>query len=261
MTRSIPSKNQIIKEITDLLGLPLVETTVGSSIPSVFFSDVAGAMGIPIVSGMPVMARRIIENSGLLWHPDFSSENAPSGGGGTVTALGLLQLKNAALIWLGHSPEDLPAEYQDWEPAADWQTKRENLPRELRETIDRPGASEFRQLVLSAYENKCAITGSTSVQAIEVAHIVPYYGTESDHIENALPLRADLHKLFDKGLLVVYFHDHEKRFKVKLHDFVLHDYRELNEIDLKLPADTTSLPSRHALSEHENLFKNMWQEI
>jgi hypothetical protein len=90
---------------------------------------------------------------------------------------------------------------------------------------------------------------------------VPYYGTESDHIENALPLRADLHKLFDKGLLVVYFHDQEKRFKVKLHDFVLHDYKELNEIDLKLPADTTNLPSRHALSEHENLFKNMWQQI
>jgi hypothetical protein len=218
-------------------------------------------MGIPIVSGMPVMARRIIENTGLLWHPDFSSENAPSGGGGTVTALGLLQLKNAALLWLGHSPEILPDEYQDWEPAKDWQTKREKLPRELRETIDRPGASEFRKLVLSAYENKCAITGSTTVQAIEVAHIVPYYGTESDHIENALPLRADLHKLFDNGLLVVYFHNQEKKFKVKLHDFVLDDYSDLHETDLKLPVDTDNLPSRIALSEHENVFKKMWQVI
>jgi len=261
MTRSLPTKNQIIKEITDLLGLPPVETTVGSSIPSIFFSDVASTMGIPIVSGMPVMARRIIENAGLLWHPDFSSESAPSGGGGTVTALGLLQVKNAALIWLGHSPDELPVEYQDWEPDPDWQTKREQLPRELRETIDRPGAFQFRELVLSAYENKCAITGSTSIQAIEVAHIVPYYGAESDHIENALPLRAALHKLFDKGLLIVYFHDREKRFKVKLHDFVLHDYRDFQDIDLKLPVDSANLPSRLALSEHEELFKNMWQVI
>lgn len=261
MTRSLPTKNQIIKEITDLLGLPTVETTVGSSIPSVFFSDVASAMGIPIVSGMPIMARRIIENAGLLWHPDFSSETAPSGGGGTVTALGLLQVRNAVLIWLGHSPDDLPTEYQDWEPAPDWQAKRGKLPRELRETLTRPGASEFRELVLSAYENKCAITGSTSIQAIEVAHIVPYYGAESDQLENALPLRADLHKLFDKGLLVVYFHDHEKRFKVKFHDFVLHDYKDLHEIDLIPPSDIANLPSRHALSEHEELFKSLWQII
>lgn len=73
MTRSIPTKNEIIKEITDLLGLPPIETTVGSSIPSVFFSDVAATMGIPIVSGMPTMARKIIENAGLLWHPDFQA--------------------------------------------------------------------------------------------------------------------------------------------------------------------------------------------
>jgi hypothetical protein len=261
MTRSVPSKNQIIKEITELLALPPVETTVGSSIPTVFFSDVASAMGIPIVSGMPILARRIIENAGLLWHPDFSSENAPSGGGGTVTALGLLQLKNAALVWLGHSTEVLPLEYQDWEPSPDWQARRETLPRELRETLERPGASEFRELVLSAYENRCAVSGNTSIQAIEIAHIVPYYGTESDHIKNAIPLRADLHKLFDKGMLVIYFDSNDGRFKVKLHDFVLDDYRHFHEIELKLPSEVKNLPSRHALSEQQVLFKNMWQVI
>ena len=84
-----------MKEITELLGHSQIETTVGSSIPSVFFSDIAAVMGIPITSGMPSMAKRIIENAGLIWMSEFSSENAPSGGGGTVTTLGLLQLKNA----------------------------------------------------------------------------------------------------------------------------------------------------------------------
>jgi hypothetical protein len=261
MTRSIPTKNEIIKEITDLLGLPPIETTVGSSIPSVFFSDVAATMGIPIVSGMPTMARKIIENAGLLWHPDFSSENAPSGGGGTVTALGLMQLKNAALVWSGHSPEEMPIEYQDWEPAQNWKTIREALPREMRESISRPGSAEFRELVLDSYANRCAVSGITSIQAIDIAHIVPYYGVESDHIENAIPLRVDLHRLFDTGLLIIYFDGFENKFKVKIHDFVMHDYSEFHEINLELPTNVNHSPSRHALLEHQDMFKNMWQVI
>jgi hypothetical protein len=261
MTRSLPTKTQIIHETCELLGLRPLDTTVGSSIPSVFFTDVAAVMGIPIVSGMPAMARKIIENSGLLWHPDFSSENAPSGGGGTVTALGLLQLKNAALLWLGHSPEEMPSAYEDWKPALDWITKRENLTRETREAFSRPGSIEFREKVLDSYTQKCAVSGISSLQAIEVAHIVPYYGNESDHIQNAIPLRADIHKLFDKGLLIIYFSEDESKIKIKCHDFILKDYGNFHNKDLILPVDINDSPSRLALIEHQKLFKEIWQEI
>jgi hypothetical protein len=218
-------------------------------------------MGIPIVSGMPAMARRIIENAGLLWHPDYSSENAPSGGGGTVTALGLLQLKNAVSIWLGHLPEKMPSIYEDWRPAIDWIEKREKLTRDTREVVPRPGATEFREKVLDSYTHKCAVSGISSLQAIEVAHIVPYYGIESDHIENALPLRADIHKLFDSGMLIVYFEEKENKFKIKCHDFILKDYGDYHNKDLILPEDPNNSPSRFALMEHHELFKGMWQVI
>jgi hypothetical protein len=262
MTRSMPVKKLIMKEITDLLGLPPVETTVGSSIPSVFFSDVAGTMGLPIVSGMPAMAQRIIENSGLTWDTnEFSSLNAPSGGGGTVTAEGLMQMKNAVLVWLGRSSEVVSVIQVDWEPAADWREKRESLPREVKESIARPGASEFRTAVLSEYENTCAISGYSATQAIDVAHIVPYYGEESDNIENAIPLRADLHKLYDKGFLLIDFDNSTKKYKVKVHDFIVADYSHIQGSELRIPVEKSKSPSLRALEIHNESFKNMWQVI
>lgn len=261
MTRSLPTKNQIMKEITDLLGHPQIETTVGSSIPSVFFSDIASAMGIPITSGMPSMAKRIIENAGLTWMSEFSSENAPSGGGGTVTTLGLLQIRNAVLIWLGHDSLGIPDQYLDWEPDPRWLEKRNKLPRNLTETIKRPGADEFRKYVLSVYNNTCAVSKFTTTQAIEIAHIVPYYGTESDHIENVIPLRTDLHKLFDKGLLNIAFSEKDKTYEIEIHDTIKNDYGNFHETTLSLPGDKNFAPSRFALSEHQELFKHLWQTI
>lgn len=250
-----------MREITDLLGHQQIETTVGSSIPSVFFSDIASAMGIPITSGMPTMAKRIIENSGLVWMPEFSSENAPSGGGGTVTTLGLLQIKNAVLIWLGHDPQGIPDQYLDWEPDPQWQEKRSKLPRNFRETIERPGSNEFRKYVLDIYNNKCAVSMFTSTQSIDIAHIVPYYGIESDHIENVIPLRTDLHKLFDQGLLRVTYNEMDKKYKVKVHDSIKNDYGNFHGNELNLPSDDNFTPSRFALNEHNELFKNLWQII
>ena len=250
-----------MKEITELLGHSEIETTVGSSIPSVFFSDIAAAMGIPITSGMPSMAKRIIENAGLVWMPEFSSENAPSGGGGTVTTLGLIQIKNAVLIWLGHDSQGIPDQYLDWEPDPQWKEKRSKLPRNLTEVIERPGANEFRKYVLGIYNNTCAVSKFTATQAIEVAHIVPYYGTESDHIENVVPLRTDLHKLFDKGLLNIIYSKRDKKYKVRVHDTIKNDYGNLHETELSLPSDENFTPSRFALSEHQELFKHLWQVI
>lgn len=106
----------------------------------------------------------------------------PSGGGGTVTAIGLLQVKNAVLEWLGKPIDPLPAEviFDEWAPNVDWKEMRMTLPKELREVATRPGAGDFRDLVLTEYDSQCAITQNKTVEAIEVAHIVPYFGPESD---------------------------------------------------------------------------------
>jgi putative restriction endonuclease len=67
----------------------------------------------------------------------------------------------------------------------------------------RLGQSSFRVLVTDAYQRRCAITGESTLVALEAAHIIPYSG-EGDHdVRNGLLLRADFHRLFDVGLVGV----------------------------------------------------------
>jgi hypothetical protein len=220
-------------------------------------------MGIAIVNGMPAMARKIVESSHLPWHEDFSSENSPSGGGGTVTALGLLQVKSAVLVWQGKPPLQLPVNivFQDWEPSIYWESMRASLPKELADVIQRPGAAEFREQVLAEYDFKCAVSGCSSIEAVDVAHIVPYFGLESDEIQNAIPLRADLHRLFDRGLLSIEYEQSEKIYVTKIHDFVIKDYASFHNSKVEIPKDPFSKPSKVALKIHKELFKEKWTVI
>lgn len=263
MTRSIPKKSQTMLEISHLLGIPEILPTVGSSVPSVFFTSIASEMGLPTVNGMPAMAKIIILNAHLTWHDEFSSELAPSGGGGTVTALGLMQVKNAVLVWQGKDPEPLPAEviFEDWEPNKNWLEIRKTLPKEVREVTMRPGAAAFRDLVLTEYDNQCVVTGYRAIEAIDIAHIVPYYGPESDEIQNAIPLRADIHRLFDQGLVRIEYDSSIRKYIVKMHDFILDDYSDYHNKALILPHDALSFPSRSALLEKQKLHKHLWQII
>jgi hypothetical protein len=71
----------------------------------------------------------------------------------------------------------------------------------LREITIRQGQGAFRSGLLTAYEGRCAITGSAVKQVLEAAHITPYLGPETNHISNGLLLRSDLHTLWDRGLI------------------------------------------------------------
>ena len=263
MTRNLPKKSQIMTEISLLLGIPEIAPTVGSSIPSVFFTSIAAEMGIHSVHGMPAMARKIIENSHLTWYEEFSSELAPSGGGGTVTALGLLQVKNAILVWQGLEAEPLPTEmiFEEWKPDENWEHLRNLLPKTEQEVTTRPGASAFREMVLTEYDNQCVVTGFRTVEVIEIAHIVPYYGTDSDEIQNALPLRSDIHKLFDRGLLRIVYDNSTRKYITLIHDYVMDDYSDYHEKKLIMPHDSLSSPSKAALLEQHKIHKRMWQII
>ena len=263
MTRSVAKKSQTMREISLLLGLPEISPTKGSSVPSVFFNSVAGEMGIPVVNGMPRMARKIIEAAHLPWRDNFSSEIAPSGGGGTVTALGLMQVKNAVLVWQGKAPEPLPEElvFEDWHPDLRWEEIRADLPREYREFIERPGARDFRNLVLNEYDSKCVVSGTTALETIDVAHIVPYYGEQSDEIQNAIPLRADLHRLFDRGLLRIIYEPSIRDFIVQIHENVSKDYSGYHGTKLFIPVDALSAPSKFALAEQHKIFSDLWTVI
>lgn len=75
--------------------------------------------------------------------------------------------------------------------------------RVLREVVRRRGQGKFRQALLAAYESRCAITGCPVVPLLEAAHITPYLGIEMNSISNGLLLRADIHTLWDLGLIAV----------------------------------------------------------
>lgn len=64
----------------------------------------------------------------------------------------------------------------------------------------RPKQRELReQLVL--IDKCCVLSGEDEISALEAAHVIPVKSGGKECVENAILLRADLHKLFDAGLL------------------------------------------------------------
>jgi predicted restriction endonuclease len=53
------------------------------------------------------------------------------------------------------------------------------------------------------YDGCCAITGCSVRDVLEAAHIHPYRGPERNKVATGLLLRADLHTLFDCGLIAI----------------------------------------------------------
>lgn len=68
----------------------------------------------------------------------------------------------------------------------------------------RLGQGKFRDDVLEAWENCCAVTGSMVLAAIRASHIKPWRASTNDERldpNNGLPLIASLDALFDAGLI------------------------------------------------------------
>jgi putative restriction endonuclease len=73
--------------------------------------------------------------------------------------------------------------------------------RGMRAICLRRGQSEFRAALMAAYGRRCTITGCAVEDVLEAAHIYPYRGAATNHVSNGLLLRADIHTLFDCGLI------------------------------------------------------------
>ena len=67
----------------------------------------------------------------------------------------------------------------------------------LAEVTARPGQAAFRRRVLSAYGSRCFITGTAFPEVLQAAHIRPVSSQGSDHEQNGVCLRTDIHDLFD----------------------------------------------------------------
>ena len=114
----------------------------------------------------------------------------------------------------------------------------------------RHGQGIFRKGLLVLYESRCAVSDFTPNAVIDAAHIVPYAKEQDHDLGNGLLLRADLHNLFDDGLLRI----EPKKLVVELSkELIKSPYAELNGAALRPRVDGT-YPSAEALDQHYRSF-------
>lgn len=115
------------------------------------------------------------------------------------------------------------------------------------EILQRRGQSAFREQLLDAYGNRCAMSEYDAVPSLEAAHIVPYADEGLSTPRNGLLLRADLHTLFDVGLLAVGPSDLRIRLSERL---AATRYEPLNMRDLRVPSEPHLRPDAEFLGRH-----------
>ena len=68
--------------------------------------------------------------------------------------------------------------------------------------------AQFRTTILDCDDHRCVLTGETTKNALDAAHLIPAAKGENDVPCNGITLRADLHRLFDADLFTF---DHDGR--------------------------------------------------
>ena len=116
----------------------------------------------------------------------------------------------------------------------------------------RLGQGGFRLLTLENYGHKCCITGETTVPVLTAAHIRPVSNEGDNALSNGLLMRADMHILYDKGLIGI---DPEYRIRVssQIREQYLNGkvyYAHDGEALRSLPQQAELQPDRMALEWH-----------
>lgn len=152
-------------------------------------------------------------------------------------------LERAAAV--GHAPE--------WVHEAEEQ-RRYGQPYLMRQRLGQTG---FRIAVLEAYGHACAITAEHSLPVVEAAHIRPYKMGGTHIVANGLPLRRDLHRLFDLGFVTI-----RPDLKLAVSPRLREDYANgrayyaLEGTAIRTPTNPEDRPSRELLEWHSDvLFK------
>jgi putative restriction endonuclease len=117
----------------------------------------------------------------------------------------------------------------------------------------RLGQASFRLAVLDAYGGACAVTGEHSLPVLEAAHIRPWAAGGAHELPNGVPLRRDLHRLFDLGYVTI---RPDLSFAVsrRLRDDYANGrtYYELAGRPIQVPTDAAAQPDRDLLAWHES---------
>jgi putative restriction endonuclease len=140
------------------------------------------------------------------------------------------------------------------DPGFDPDSVKDERERAIRAIRLRRGQPAFRAALLEAYGRRCAITGCAVEDVLEAAHITPYLGSLTNHVSNGLLLRADLHTLFDCGLLAV---EPKTRTVVVAESLKASAYAKLIGKVLRQTKVPVSAPSRRNLEKRYGMFELM----
>jgi putative restriction endonuclease len=120
--------------------------------------------------------------------------------------------------------------------------------------LPRLGQGSFRLAVMDAYGGRCAVTGERSLPAVETAHIRPWALGGGHELANGLPLRRDIHRLFDLGYVSA---DPAGTFLVRPRlkaEFANgRAYYALAGRELRAPEDPAAAPARDVLDWHSSM--------
>ncbi|MCC4241748.1 HNH endonuclease [Thalassospira povalilytica] len=116
---------------------------------------------------------------------------------------------------------------------------------------DRKGLATFRQQILRNYGYRCCILGESIVELLEAAHIQTYVDERSNHPQNGICLRVDLHRLFDEGLISI-TNEYTVQVSPKLADT---SYATLDGKAISLPSEPSAYPSVEALTYQRTAFR------
>jgi hypothetical protein len=96
----VETKDDLLFEMCNTLGLQLYQTTIGSSVPRRFFSDLLDYFELDDEGDAVSACKQLLSKAGQEWQKEYSSESTPSGGGGTITVSGMKALRNAISLLL-----------------------------------------------------------------------------------------------------------------------------------------------------------------
>lgn len=105
--------------------------------------------------------------------------------------------------------------------------------------------------VTDAYDRSCAITGEHSLPVLEAAHIQSFAKEGPNDVRNGLLLRADLHRLFDRGYITV-----TPELQLEVSDRLKADYNNgrayypLRGQPVRLPSQIRDRPASEYLTWH-----------
>ena len=127
----------------------------------------------------------------------------------------------------------------------------------ISESFVREGQESFRKKLMLIYSEKCAVTGTNVKSVLEAAHVVPFNGRNSNHIQNGIILRRDIHRLFDTYQLSVNPENNLICIEPNLanSDYWIYKDKALNSCE-----DIRLKPSKEALQLHYDKHFSMYLE-